>query len=76
MNASEKTLGAGVVYTETIVYSAPQAFVNEAPYQIAIVTLADGGRITARVKGNTVAVGDRVDFAGFRDGIPFFQKSE
>ena len=35
------SMRSGTVYTETVVYSAPEAFVNDAPYQIAIV---DAGR--------------------------------
>ncbi len=35
---------SGTVYTETVIYSAPEAFVNEAPYQTAIVTLEARGR--------------------------------
>ncbi len=34
---------SGTVYTETVVYSAPEAFVQDAPYQVAIVTLEAGG---------------------------------
>jgi uncharacterized OB-fold protein len=70
----ERKLGPGVVYTETVVYSAPEAFVNDAPYQIAIVALDAGGRITARIEAERVCIGDRVRFAGYRNGIPFFHK--
>ena len=34
--------GSGTVYTETVVYSPPEAYVNDVPYQLAIVEL--GGR--------------------------------
>jgi uncharacterized OB-fold protein len=70
----EKVLGPGVVYTETVVHSAPEAFVNDAPYQIAIVALDAGGRITVRIEGDRVSIGDRVRFAGYRNEIPFFHK--
>ena len=76
MSEAEKPFGPGAVYTETVVHSAPQAFVNDAPYQIAIVALDGGGRVTARVDGERTAVGDRVDFLEFRNGIPFFRKSK
>lgn len=53
----------GVIYTETVIHSAPAEFVNEAPYQLVIVSL-DGegaGRRTGRVRGAArVAIGDRV----------------
>ena len=63
------------MYTETVVYSAPEAFVNEAPYQTAIVTLDGGGRVTARILGDRVVIDDRVVEVQQRDGVPFFQKA-
>ena len=66
---------AGVVYTETVIYSAPEAFASEAPYQTAIVTLDGGGRVTARVSGHRVAIGDRVTETESRDGVPFFARA-
>jgi uncharacterized OB-fold protein len=68
-------LGPGVVYTETVVHSPPEQFVNDAPYQIAIVQLDSGGRITARIAGARVSIGDRVEFVDHRSQIPFFQKT-
>ena len=67
--------GSGVVYTETLIYAAPQQFVADAPYQLAISTLDAGKRLTARIAGDRVAIGDAVDFADYRDGIPFFKKA-
>ena len=67
--------GPGTVYTETVVHSAPEAFVGEAPYQLAIVELDSGGRMTARIAGGRVSIGDRVVFLEFRNQIPFFRKS-
>ena len=67
--------GNGVVYTESIVHSPPEQFVNEAPYQLLIVSLEAGGKLTGRVDGDRVAIGDRVVFVDDRGGIPFFRKS-
>jgi uncharacterized OB-fold protein len=67
--------GPGVVYTETVIFAAPEQFVKDAPYQLAIITLDGGGRLTARIAGDRVAIGDAVEFAEYRDGIPFFRKS-
>ena len=67
--------GDGEVYTETVVWSAPEAYVNDAPYQIAIVTLDAGGRLTVRIHGERVQTGDRIVFADFRNGVPFFRKA-
>jgi uncharacterized OB-fold protein len=64
----------GVVYTETVVHAAPEQFAAEAPYQLAIVTLDGGGRVTARVAGDRVVIGDPVELAEEHDGVPFFRK--
>ena len=66
---------SGIVYTEAVVHSAPEAFVNDVPYQTAIVTLDEGGRITGRILGARVAIDDRVVLAETRNGVPFFRKS-
>ena len=66
--------GTGVVYTETVVFAAPEQFVADAPYQLAIIGLDDGGRLTARIAGDRVQIGDPVEFLEYRDGIPFFRK--
>ena len=66
---------AGVVYTETVIYSAPEAFANEAPYQTAIVSLEAGGRVTGRVVGDRVQIDDRVVEVEERAGVPYFRKA-
>ncbi|HKE22184.1 MAG TPA: OB-fold domain-containing protein [Bryobacteraceae bacterium] len=66
---------SGTVYTETVIYSAPEAFVSEAPYQTAIVTVDSGGRVTARIAGDRVAIDDRVVEVEGRGGVPFFRKA-
>ena len=65
----------GTVYTETVIYSAPEAFVSEVPYQTAIITLEGGGRVTGRIQGERVQIDDRVVEVEGRDGVPFFQKA-
>jgi uncharacterized OB-fold protein len=66
---------AGTVYTETIIYSAAEAFAGEVPFQTAIITLDDGrGRLTARIAGDRVSIGDRVVEVESRNGVPFFRK--
>jgi len=64
----------GTVYTETVVHLAPEAFAKDAPYQVAIVTVEDGSRITGRVLGDRVAIDDRVTQVETCDGVPFFRK--
>jgi uncharacterized OB-fold protein len=65
----------GTVYTETVVHAAPAQFVADAPYQLAIVSLDGGGRLTARIFGDRVRIGDPVQFVEDRNGVPFFRKS-
>jgi uncharacterized OB-fold protein len=62
------------VYTETVVHSAPEAYVNEAPYQIAIVVRDDGSRVTGRVLGDRVVIDEDVELAETRNGVPYFTK--
>ena len=62
------------VYTETVVYSAPEAFLKDAPYQIAIVVRDDGSRVTGRILGDRVAIDEEVEFVESRGGIPYFRK--
>jgi uncharacterized OB-fold protein len=63
------------VYTETVVHSAPAAFAAEAPYQIAIVELESGDRLTVRIDGERVAIGDPVEFVEYRNSIPFYRRT-
>jgi uncharacterized OB-fold protein len=66
----------GVVYTETVVHMAPPAFEKDVPYQVAIVSLESGERVTGRIEGARVSIDDRVALVETRDGVPFFRKSE
>jgi len=65
----------GTVYTETVVHLAPEAFAKDVPYQVVIVTLVDGTRITGRMVGDRVSIGDLVERVTVRDGVPFFLKA-
>lgn len=68
----------GVVYTETVVHSAPESFVSDAPYQLVIVTLEDGKRITGRTQRGAprVSIGDRVALAETTpEGITWWAKA-
>jgi len=64
----------GIVYTETTVYSAPEAYVKDAPYQLAIVELGDKRRVTARILGEHANIGDAVALAESRDGVLYFRR--
>ena len=63
------------VYTETVVWSPPAEYVNDAPYQLAIVDQAAGGRVTGRILGERVQIGDSVEFVEDRNGVPYFRKA-
>ncbi|MBZ5583762.1 MAG: OB-fold domain-containing protein [Acidobacteriia bacterium] len=65
---------SGSIYTETVIYSAPEAFTKDAPYQTAIVSLDAGGRLTGRILGERVSIGDRVIEVEEKGGVPFFRK--
>jgi len=69
----------GTIYTETVIYSPPEAFASEVPYQTAIVSLDGAGRVTGRVVGDRVVIGDRVSEVDAGDslmkGVPFFRKA-
>ena len=67
--------GAGTVYTETVVFSPPEVYVNDVPYQLAIIQLESGRRLTGRIDGERAQIGDRVNFVEFRKEVPFFRKS-
>jgi uncharacterized OB-fold protein len=69
-------LGSGMVYTETVVWSPPEAYVSDVPYQLAIIELEGGRRVTGRIDGERVQIGERVAFAEFRNNVPFFRKSQ
>jgi uncharacterized OB-fold protein len=66
---------SGVVYTETVVHAPPEQFVADAPYQLAIISLENGKRLTARIDGPRVAIGDPVEFVEDRGSISFFRKT-
>jgi uncharacterized protein len=67
-------VSTGVIYTETVVHAAPAEFVADAPYQLAIVSLDSGGRLTARIAGDRVKIGDKVEVLETRNGVDFFKK--
>jgi len=64
----------GTVYTETVVHLAPEAFAKDVPYQVVIVSLEDGSRVTGRMLGERTKIDDRVEQAEMRDGVPLFRK--
>lgn len=68
----------GTIYTETIVHSPPEQYASDAPYQLAIIDLDRGGRLTVRILGKEpherARIGDRVLFVEERDGVAYYRK--
>jgi uncharacterized OB-fold protein len=52
----------GTIYTYTAVHTPPPALADDAPYTVAVVELAGGGRLLGRVDADhaDVAIGDPV----------------
>jgi uncharacterized OB-fold protein len=65
----------GTIYTETVVHLAPEAFAGDVPYQVAIVEVISGSRVTARIIGDRVSIGDLVIEAEPVAGAPAFRKA-
>jgi len=60
-----KLSGIGTVYSYTTIRVAPEAYRDQAPYDIAIVEMKSGVRITARVQAEVagkVQIGEQVKF--------------
>jgi uncharacterized OB-fold protein len=71
---------AGIVYTETVVFAPPEQYAADAPYQLAIVELDHGGRLTVRIvaneAGDRARIGDRVVFVEERNGVAYYRKAD
>ena len=64
----------GIVYTETVVHMAPPALIDLAPYQLVMVDLADGRRVTGRMECDRVTIGQAVELAIEKDGVLIFRR--
>jgi uncharacterized OB-fold protein len=70
----------GIVYTETVVHAPPEQYAADAPYQLAIIDLDAGGRLTARILGKTAEerahIDDRVTFVEDVNGVVYYKRVE
>ena len=66
----------GTIYSETVVWSAPEQFAADAPYQLALIDVDGAQRITARILGDRAAIGDLVELTETRDGVCYFRKKQ
>ncbi len=64
--------GRGKVYSWTTLHAAAEPFEKDLPFQIAIIQLEEGPRLTARIDGDHVEIDDEVRFVRERDGAKFF----
>jgi uncharacterized OB-fold protein len=64
----------GIIYTETVVHTAPAELVALAPYQVVMVDLEGGKRVTGRSVGQRVAIGDAVEELPPQDGVRLFRR--
>ncbi len=64
----------GVVYTESVVHAAPEQYTADAPYQLAIIELDGGGRVTGRIL-DRAQIGERVRFVEERNGVGYYRKT-
>jgi uncharacterized OB-fold protein len=56
------------VYTETVIHGT-------TPYQIAIIDMGDGTRVTGRIEGERVKIDDAVTELEARESVRYFQKA-
>ncbi len=66
--------GEGTVYSHTTLHAAAQPFEKDLPFQIAIIQLDDGPRLTARIEGDRAAIDDHVHLLRQADGVSYFSK--
>ena len=64
--------GKGKVYTCTTLHAAAEPFEKDLPFQIAIVELEEGPRLTVRIEGQRVAIDDPVHLVREQNGTSFF----
>jgi uncharacterized OB-fold protein len=64
--------GRGQVYSCTTLHVAAEAFEEDVPFQIAIVELEGGPRLTGRILGERVDIGDEVRLVEEWGGVHFF----
>ena len=69
---AEEASGRGRVYSCTTLHAAAERFEKDLPFQIAIVELDEGVRLTARIRGAGVDVDGAVRWVEERDGVHFF----
>lgn len=67
--------GQGTVYSCTMLHAAATPFEKSLPFQIAIIQLEEGPRLTARIQGEKVKIGDKVKQIEESNGVQVFALS-
>ena len=72
----EKTTlsGRGKVYSCTTLHASAEPFEKDLSFQIAIIELEEGPRLTVRIEGDRVEIDDPVQQVAERDGVWFFKR--
>jgi uncharacterized OB-fold protein len=68
--------GQGEILTHTTIRVPPLGFEDQVPYDIAVIRLAEGINLTARIatqEGQTPKIGGKVSFAGNKEGANWFR---
>ena len=65
--------GRGKVYSQTTLHAAAAPFEKDLPFQMAIIELEEGPRLTARIEGEPAAIDDQLRAVRESDGIWFFR---
>ena len=74
-SCEETTLsGRGKVYSCTTLHASAEPFEKDLPFQIAIIELEEGPRLTVRIEGGRVEIDDPVHEVAERDGVWFFAR--
>ena len=67
--------GKARVYSCTTLRAAAAPFEKDLPFQIAIVELEEGPRLTVRIEGQHIKIGDTVQQVEERNGVQVFARA-
>ena len=65
--------GKGTIYSHTSIYVSTEQFASQIPYEVILVELANGLRITARIETNDVEIGKPVELSHVQDSVYWFK---
>lgn len=69
----KKHPGAGCIYSYTTIRVASGKYASQLPYIVALVELDVGLRVTARLEGDQVFIGQRVKLNRIEESIYWFE---